>query len=169
MQLEEFGHEQYAEGHRGSEIFSGVWIEQSILLAHLAIEENIDGLIGLFSTANVDHRVSGVGASCGRLQLFIGESGPGLDYRDRFGRCRPVEFIAVNDNATGRADHEDVQANTDSAPEMNLKDGLAQPHVLRTGNPLPPMSHAFAFRCIISAHCIARTAGAEVCVRGNTI
>ena len=88
-----------------------------------------------------DHAVAAMRARRRRGQLFVGE--PRTGFGDGHGRPRggDVELVAEHENAAGDAHQQHVEADADPAPEMDLKNRLAQPEALRLRHPLPPPSH----------------------------
>jgi len=75
--------------------------------------------------------MSRIGSQRGRLELFIGQPLPGdCDSRRRLVE-HFVELGTEDYEAAGNADNDQIDSDTEAAPEMNLKKRAPRPDALR--------------------------------------
>src|SRR5262245_16092147 len=131
---------------RIAKILASVGIEQALVDAGTSPERNENGLSGVWEVANAADHVAGIRTGRSRFQVCVGQSRSRRTQDDWGALRRCVKLIAVHDDAARQADDEHIEANTDSAIQVNLKHGPAHPHRLRANLPLLPRRQTFIHR-----------------------
>ena len=52
-----------------------------------------------------------------------------------------IQFVPENDNASGHGHQDDIKANGNTGPQVNLKHGATQPYALRLVDEASPKVH----------------------------
>src|SRR6185312_6933208 len=104
-------------------------------------QPGIHRLVLVIRVAEVHQRVIRIESRNGGLELVVGEP------RSRRGRddglwCRgAIELVTVDEYAARHADHEHIDAESDSGPKVYLEERAAQPDLLRLPEPSLPHVH----------------------------
>ena len=154
MQAHAPQHGLLAAGERVAEILAGVGVEQALLRLAVALHVDVDdGGPARDGWLDVRDLVSGYSRSTiGRSSSI--ESGRAA--WSTTGNRRPEprhQLTPVDQRAARRAQHDDVEAEGEAGPEMDLEDRSPEPHPLRLLQPPFPHAHrrkrlrALALRC----------------------
>jgi hypothetical protein len=110
-----------------AQIQAGVGVEEAFDSFVGALQYNLVGLAGRLSLAYVIDFVGRVGALRTLRQFFDAQARAGRGDHYSSTRKAPSELWLENERASGDADGHDVQANAEANPQMDLKQGAANP------------------------------------------
>src|SRR5579871_28303 len=137
VEIEELGDEPDAEGDRVTEVASGPGIEEAFFFGGALAQPDIHGVAGDEVDDALD-AVAGIEPADGNRELGVGEARPGTLKNQGRGSGGAVQLVAINEHAAGDADHEDIEADGEAAPQVNLEEGSANPEFLRLTQPAVP-------------------------------
>ncbi len=121
-----------------AQIGAGVGIEESLDSFVGALHYNIVRLVGRLCLAYVVHFVGWVGSLRALCQFLQSHPVPGLGRDYRFAREHYRQLMAINDRAARDADCQNVNANPQPHPQVDLKKNLANSQTSGALNPSLP-------------------------------
>ena len=135
-------HEILALRHRVAELFAGVRVEEPLLLDAVLLEPDLECRVATGdSVAEPRNLPAGIRLLADRTQLVLGEHFRScLVWRARR-REVAIELVAIDQRAAGDAEHDDVEADGQADPQVNLKRRPPQPDPLRLPQPPLPEFH----------------------------
>src|SRR5262249_7213399 len=138
VQIDRRRHEPDTSRHRVAQIAPGPRIKQPALDVSSALERNVHRLIGVACSTQAGHPITPVDAQRSFLQLIVAQARRGTLRDEWFGCGQHEKAVAVDEHAAGHADHHDVRADTNAAPQVYLEQGPSDPQGLGLTNPALP-------------------------------
>ena len=131
-------HGPFTARERVAEILAGVWIEQTVFRLGVALDRDVDHHSLFFDVCDL---VIGIRAAR-RCPQLVGRQLARRRIERRVWRTEQGDELAsVYEGAPRHTEHDDVEAERKSGPEVDLKEGSPEPDTLRLLQPLFPQAH----------------------------